>query len=85
MVEGVGKLAGVNMQATWATLAETLDRVQKALSVNELEEWVALQNCLAMSAAEKVQALGRQAFDIAAATRVALSFDIRQRAPPRAL
>lgn len=72
MVEGVGKLAELNMQATRATLAETLDLAQKAPSVKETEQWLALQNSLAALAAEKIQAWSRQAFDIVAATQADL-------------
>jgi phasin family protein len=60
------------MQATRATLAETLDLAQKALSVKQTEEWLALQNSLAALAAEKVQAWSRQAFDIVAAAQADL-------------
>ncbi|OUL75671.1 TIGR01841 family phasin [Paraburkholderia hospita] len=68
-VEGVGKLAALNMQVIQATLADTFDLAQKSLSVKEPQDWLALQNSHAASMADRVQTYGRDAFDIVSATQ----------------
>ncbi|TCG05062.1 Phasin (PHA-granule associated protein) [Paraburkholderia steynii] len=69
IVEGVEKLAELNIQITRATLRDTFDGAQKMLSVKEPQECLALQDSLAAPTAEKMQAYGRQLFDIALATQ----------------
>ncbi|MPW22795.1 phasin family protein [Paraburkholderia sp. CNPSo 3157] len=68
-VEGVGKLAALNLQTTRLTFADTLDLAQKLLSVKEPHDWLSLQNSFAAPMAEKVQTYSRQAFDIVSATQ----------------
>jgi phasin family protein len=68
-VEGVEKLAALYMQTIRATLADTVDLAQKSLSVKEPQDWLALQNSLAASMADKVQIYSRQAIDIISATQ----------------
>jgi phasin family protein len=67
IVVGVEKLVQLNMQTIRSTLDDTLDQAQKALSVKEPQEWPALQSSLAAPTAEKMQAYGRQLFEIGAA------------------
>jgi phasin family protein len=69
VVEGVGKLAELNMQAASSTLADSFDLAQKALAVKEPEDWVALQDRLAAPTAEKMQSYNRQLFDIVLSTQ----------------
>lgn len=69
MVEGVEKLARLNLQATRSALDETLELARRALSVKEPQEWLALQDSLVAPTAEKVQSYGVQLFDIVAATQ----------------
>ncbi|OUL80711.1 TIGR01841 family phasin, partial [Paraburkholderia hospita] len=68
-VEGVEKLAALNIQAIRATVSDTFDLAQKSLSVKEPQDWLALQNGAAAAIAEKVQSYSRQLFDIASATQ----------------
>ncbi|SDI34492.1 phasin family protein [Paraburkholderia steynii] len=68
-VEGVEKLAALNIQAIRATVSDTFDLAQKSLSVKEPQDWLALQNGAAATIAEKVQSYSRQVFDIASATQ----------------
>uniref|UniRef100_UPI000482EEB9 phasin family protein n=1 Tax=Paraburkholderia oxyphila TaxID=614212 RepID=UPI000482EEB9 len=63
-VEGIEKLAALNVQTIRATLTETFDLAQKSLSVKEPQDWLALQNSLAAPVADKMQTYGRQAIDI---------------------
>jgi phasin family protein len=68
-VEGIGKLAALNLQTVRATLTDTFDLAQKSLSVKEPQAWLALQDSLAAPLADKVQTYGRQAFEIVLATQ----------------
>jgi phasin family protein len=68
-VEGVGKLAALNMQAIRATLSDTFDLALKSLSVKEPQDWLALQNSVVAPTAEKVQSYSRQVLDIVSATQ----------------
>src|SRR5690242_4695434 len=68
-VGGVEKLAALNMRAFRATLSDTFDLAQKALSVKEPQDWLALQNSAAALIAERGQGYNRQVFDIATATQ----------------
>jgi phasin family protein len=70
VVEGVGKLAELNMQVTRSALADTLDLAQKALSVKEPQDWLAMQDGLAAPTAEKMESYNRQLFDIVLSTQV---------------
>jgi phasin family protein len=69
VVEGVEKLAELNMQVTRSTLADSFDLAQKALSVKEPQDWLALQDSLAAPTAEKMQSYNRQLFDIVLSTQ----------------
>lgn len=69
VVEGVEKLAELNMQVTRSTLADSFDLAQKALSVKEPQDWLALQGSLAAPTAEKMQSYNRQLFDIMLSTQ----------------
>ena len=68
-VDGVEKLAALNMQAIRATLEDTFDLAQKSLSVKEPQEWLALQNNVAAPMADRMQTYYRQVFDIVSATQ----------------
>jgi phasin family protein len=67
--EGAEKLAALNMQAIRITLADTFELAQKALSVNEPQEWLALQDTVAAPMADRVQRYSRQVIDIMSATQ----------------
>src|ERR1700757_3907304 len=68
-VDGVEKLAALNMQTLRATLTGAFDLAQKSLSVREPQDWLALQNSVAAPMRDKVQTYSRQAFDIVSATQ----------------
>jgi phasin family protein len=68
-VEGIEKLAALNMQAIRATLSDAFDVAQKSFSVKEPQDWLALQTSVAAPIAEKAQSYSRQMFDIVAATQ----------------
>ncbi|MGT2472132.1 phasin family protein [Paraburkholderia terrae] len=68
-IEGVQKLTALNLQTIRATLADTLDLTQQSLSAKEAQEWLALQNKVALPMADRVQTYCRQAFDIVSATQ----------------
>lgn len=70
IVEGIDKLARLNMEATRSMLAGQLDRTQKALALREPQEWLRLQDSLAAPTAEKVQARNQQLSEIAASIHV---------------
>ncbi|SEA59249.1 TIGR01841 family phasin [Paraburkholderia sartisoli] len=72
IVEGVEKLAALNMQAARSQLADIHDAAQKAVSVSEPQQWIALKDGLAAPTAEKVQAWSQQVFDIVAVTQANL-------------
>jgi phasin family protein len=69
VVEGIEKLAALNMQVTRSTLGDTFDLAQKALSVKEPQDWLALQDSLAAPTADKMQSYNRQLFDIVWSTQ----------------
>ncbi|SKD02131.1 phasin family protein [Burkholderia sp. YR290] len=71
IVEGVDKLARLNMETIRLTLAGQLDRTQKALAVREPQEWLRLHDRLAAPTAERFQAQNHQLFEIAASIHVA--------------
>lgn len=57
--EGVEKLIELNLQVVKSTLAESQENVQRALSVKDAQELLALQASLTQPIAEKVLAYGR--------------------------
>jgi phasin family protein len=67
--EGVEKLLELNLQVAKATLAEGQENVQRALSVKDAQELLALQASLTQPIAEKVLSYGRHLYDIASATQ----------------
>lgn len=67
-VEGIEKMAALTLQTIRATLADTFELAQKALSVKEPQDWRTLQNSVAAPMAEKVQSYSRQTFDLVSAT-----------------
>ncbi|CAE6825699.1 hypothetical protein R75483_06464 [Paraburkholderia domus] len=71
-VECVEKLAALNMQAARSGLADLHALAQKAISVREPQECIALQGSLAAPTAEKAQVWNQQVFDIVAATQAEL-------------
>jgi phasin family protein len=66
--EGVEKLVELNLQVVKSTLAESQENAQRALSVKDAQELLALQAGLLQPAAEKAAAYGRHVYDIAAQT-----------------
>jgi phasin family protein len=68
-LEGIGKLAALNLQTIRATLTDTFDLANKSLSVMEPRDWLALQDSLSAPMADKVQTYGRQALEIVLATQ----------------
>lgn len=56
--EGVEKLIELNLQVVKSTLAESQENVQRALSVKDAQELLALQASLTQPIAEKVLAYG---------------------------
>lgn len=68
-VEGVEKLAALNLQVIRAMLAGTFDLAQKSWSAKEPQDWLALRDSLAAPMADKVQSYSRQVFDIVSATQ----------------
>ncbi|MBS2132304.1 phasin family protein (plasmid) [Burkholderia thailandensis] len=69
IVEGIGKVAALNMQVIRSTMTGSFDEAQKALSMKEPSEWLVLQNSLTGPTAEKLQAYGRQLLEIMSATQ----------------
>jgi phasin family protein len=63
--EGVEKLVELNLQVVKSTLAEGQER---ALSVKDAQDFLALNSSLTQPAAEKALSYGRQVFEIASAT-----------------
>jgi phasin family protein len=72
-VEGIGKLAELNLQTVRATLTDAFDLAQKSLSVTEPQDWLALQDRLAAPMAERVQTYCRQVFEIVLATQAGIA------------
>ena len=71
--EGVEKLVELNLQVAKATLAETAEHTQAALSVKDAQELLALQAAMLQPAAEKAAAYGRHVYDILAGTNAEVS------------
>jgi phasin family protein len=66
--EGVEKLVELNLQVAKAALSETAASAKAALSVKDVQEFMALQAGLLQPAAEKAAAYSRHLYDIAAST-----------------
>ncbi len=67
--EGFQKLVQLNLQVVKSTIAESQDNTQKALSVKDPQELLALQASLTQPFAEKVLSYGRHVYEIASATQ----------------
>jgi len=67
--EGFEKLVHLNQEVVKSTLAEIRDDVQKALSVKDPQELLALQASLTQPFAGKVLSYGRQVYEIATSTQ----------------
>ncbi|WP_341315666.1 phasin family protein [Paraburkholderia sp. IMGN_8] len=67
--EGFEKLVNLNQEVVKSTLAEIRDNVQKALSVKDPQELLALQASLTQPFAEKVLSYGRHVYEIATSTQ----------------
>lgn len=65
--DSVEKLVELNLQATKSAFAEAADTARAALSVKDMQEWVALQQAMFQPAAEKAAAYGRHVYEIASA------------------
>ena len=67
--EGVEKLVELNIQVVKSTIAESQENAQRALSVKDAQELLALQAGLTQPVAEKVLSYGRHLYEIASATQ----------------
>ncbi len=67
--EGVEKLVELNLQVVKSTLAESQDNAQRALSVKDAQELLALQAGFVQPGAEKLLSYGRHVYEIASATQ----------------
>jgi phasin family protein len=67
--EGVEKLVELNLQVVKSTIAEGQENAQRALSVKDAQELLALQASLTQPVAEKVLSYGRHLYEIASATQ----------------
>ncbi|CAD6534216.1 phasin family protein [Paraburkholderia sabiae] len=67
--EGVEKLVELNLQVVKSTIAESQENAQRALSVKDAQELLALQAGLTQPVAEKVLSYGRHLYEIASATQ----------------
>ena len=67
--EGVEKLVELNLQVVKSTLAESQENAQRALSVKDAQELLALQASLAQPVAEKALSYGRHVYEIVSATQ----------------
>ncbi len=67
--EGVEKLVELNVQALKSNIAESQEHAQRALSVKDAQEFLALQASFSQPAAEKLLSYGRHVYEIAAATQ----------------
>ncbi|MCG5076672.1 phasin family protein [Paraburkholderia tagetis] len=72
IVEGVDKLAALNIQVGRSGLADLRNVTLQAIAVRESQEWFALHGSLIASATEKMQAWSQQVFDVVAATQAEL-------------
>jgi phasin family protein len=64
--EGMEKLVELNMQVAKATLAESAEHTQAAMSVKDVQELMALQAAMLQPTAEKAAAYSRHVYDILA-------------------
>ncbi|CAB3770959.1 phasin family protein [Paraburkholderia solisilvae] len=67
--EGIEKLVELNLQVVKSTLAEGQENAQRALSVKDAQELLALQASLTQPVAEKVLSYSRHLYEIASATQ----------------
>jgi phasin family protein len=67
--EGMEKLLELNLQVVKSSLAESQENTQRALSVKDAQEFVALQASLTQPVAEKALSYGRHLYEIASATQ----------------
>ncbi|CAB3747389.1 phasin family protein [Paraburkholderia humisilvae] len=67
--EGIEKLVELNLQVVKSTLAEGQENAQRALSVKDAQELLALQASFTQPVAEKVLSYGRHLYEIASATQ----------------
>jgi len=67
--EGVEKLVELNIQVVKSTISEGQENAQRALSVKDAQELLALQASLTQPVAEKVLSYGRHLYEIASATQ----------------
>ena len=67
--EGFEKLIALNLQVVKSTLAEGQENVQRALSVKDAQELLALQASLAHPVAEKALSYGRHLYEITSSTQ----------------
>jgi phasin family protein len=67
--EGFEKLVQLNQDVVKSTLAELQEHAQKALSVKDPQELLALQASLTRPFAEKVLSYGRHVYEIATSTQ----------------
>ncbi|KAF1018153.1 MAG: phasin family protein [Burkholderia sp.] len=67
--ESVEKLIKLNVQVVKSTLAESQENVQRALSVKDVPELLALHASFVQPLAEKTLAYGRHLYDIASSTQ----------------
>jgi len=67
--EGIEKLVELNLQVVKSTLAESQENAQRALSVKDAQEFLALQASLTQPVAEKVLSYGRHLYEIASSTQ----------------
>jgi phasin family protein len=67
--EGIEKLVELNLQVVKSTLAESQENAQRALSVKDAQELLALQASVVQPMAEKVLSYGRHLYEIASSTQ----------------
>src|ERR1700735_2241372 len=67
--EGLEKLLELKLQVVKSTLAESQENAQRALSVKDAQELLALQASLAQPVAEKALSYGRHVYEIVSATQ----------------
>jgi phasin family protein len=67
--EGFEKLIELNLQVVKSTLAEAQENAQRALSVKDAQELLALQASVAQPVAEKALSYGRHLYEIASSTQ----------------
>jgi phasin family protein len=67
--EGIEKLVELNLQVVKSTLAESQENAQRALSVKDAQEFLALQAGLTQPISEKALSYGRHVYEIVSATQ----------------